>query len=352
MIKCEICSNGINDDAQSPSRRLAVPAADRHGFADCPKGKCLIAMNLRALQLFRNIVLTGALSDASDKLNISVSAASRLLSQLESDIGLRLFSRNRRRLELTEEGHLFFRQIANTLIGIDEISKVADDIRGRTQEWLSIVTAAPVANGLVVPALARLSAQMPDLKCTVNVENRFSIESKVSARGYNLGLISLPVENAIIDLEAVQFLRAKQCVLLAESHPLATREKLRPKDLAGQCFVSLTPGQRWRERLEELMGRAGLPYRVAFETGSTMVTIEMVRAGLGITLIDPISGPQTRGNGLVMLPIEGAQWSTYASLHPPGPRAPLAEQFLDAASDHVEHLRASDPLARDLLELI
>lgn len=309
-------------------------------------------MNLRALQLFRNIVLTGALSEASARLNISVSAASRLLSQLESDVGLRLFSRNRRRLELSEDGQLFFVQIANTLIGIDEISKVASDIRGRAQEWLSIVTSAPVANGLVVPALARLAAHMPDLKCTVNVESRFGIESKVSARGYNLGLIALPVENAIIDLQAVQFLRARQCVLMAESHPLSTREWLRPEDLAGQCFVSLTPGQRWRERLEELMGRAGLHYRVAFETGSTIVTIEMVRAGLGITLIDRICGPQTVGSGLVMRPIDGAQWSTYASLHPPGPRAPLAEHFLDAVSDHIEDLRASDPLACDLLELI
>ncbi|SNR69718.1 LysR family transcriptional regulator [Puniceibacterium sediminis] len=309
-------------------------------------------MNLRALQLFRHIVLTGALSEASDRLNISVSAASRLLSQLESDVGLTLFSRKRRRLELTEQGQLFFRQIANTLIGIDEIPKVADDIRGRAQEWLSIVTAAPVANGLVVPALARLSAAMPRLQCTVNVESRFDIESKVSVRGYNLGVISLPVENAIIDLQIVQFLRSRLCVLLVDSHPLAGRDTIRAEDLAGETFVSLAPGQRWRERLDELMGRAGLPYTVAFETGSTVVTVEMVRAGLGITLIDRVCAPPVLGNGLVMRPIEGAHWITYASLHPPGPHAPLAELFLDALSDHVEALRVAEPRARDLLELI
>ena len=309
-------------------------------------------MNLRALQLFRHIVLTGALSDASARLNISVSAASRLLSQLESDVGLSLFSRQRRRLELTEEGQLFFRQIANTLIGIDEIPNVATDIRGRAQEWLSIVTAAPVANGLVVPALARLSAQLPGLQCTVNVENRFDIESKVSVRGYNLGLISLPVENAIIDLQIVQFVRSRLCVLMADTHPLAQRGVIRAEELSGEQFVTLAPGQRWRERLEELMGRAGHPYTITFETGSTVVTVEMVRAGLGITLIDRICAPPLIGNGLVMRPVEGEHWITYASLHPPGPHAPFAERFLDAVCDHIEDVRSAEPQARDLLELI
>ncbi|PRY74334.1 DNA-binding transcriptional LysR family regulator [Yoonia maritima] len=311
-----------------------------------------ILMNLRALQLFRHIVLTGALSEASDRLNISVSAASRLLSQLESDVGLTLFSRKRRRLELTEEGQLFFRQVANTLIGIDEIPRVASDIRGRAQDWLSIVTAAPMANGLVVPALARLSDDLPQLQCTVNVENRFDIESKVSVRGYNLGLISLPVENAIIDLQIVQFLRSRLCVLLPDTHSLAQQNVVSAKDLADQAFVTLAPGQRWRDRLEELMGRAGHPFSVAFETGSTVVTVEMVRAGLGITLIDRVCAPPSLESGLVLRPIEGEHWITYASLHPPGPRAPFAERFLDAVSDHIEELCSAEPQARDLLELI
>ncbi|KMK68280.1 LysR family transcriptional regulator [Puniceibacterium sp. IMCC21224] len=309
-------------------------------------------MNLRALQLFRQIVLTGALSEASARLNISASAASRLLSQLESDIGLTLFSRTRRRLELTEEGQLFFRQVANTLIGIDEIPRVAADVRGRAQGWLSVVTAAPLANGLAVPALGRLAAETRSLQCTVSVESRFDIESKVSVRGYNLGLISLPVENAIIDLQVVPFLRSKLCVLMPEHHPLATHEVIRVQDLAGQTFVTLSPGQRWRNRLDELMGLAGQPFTIAFETGSTVVTVEMVRAGLGLTLIDRVCAPPVSGGGLVLRPVEGEHWITYASLHPRGPYAPLAEKFLDAISDHIEALRLREAQAHDFLELI
>ena len=78
----------------------------------------------------------------------------------------------------------------------------------------------------------------------------------------------------------------------------------------------------------------------------------MVRAGLGIALLDRVCAPPALGSGLVLRPIAGDHWITYASLHPPGARAPLAERFLDAVSDAIEDLRARDPQARDLLELI
>ncbi|KAA2316046.1 LysR family transcriptional regulator [Pseudooceanicola sediminis] len=309
-------------------------------------------MNLRALQLFRQIVLTGALSEASSRLNISVSAASRLLSQLESDVALTLFSRSRRRLELTEDGELFYRQIANTLLGIDEITRVSRDIRQRSKDWLSVVTAAPLANGLAVPGLARLRDRAAAMQCSVKVESRFEIESKVAARGYNLGLISLPVENAIIDLQIIPFLRSRLCVLMRDTHPLATRRAVTVNDLAGETFATLEAGQRWRNRLEEMLGEAGLSLAAPFESSSTLVTIEMVRAGLGIALLDRVCAPPALGSGLVLRPIAGDHWITYASLHPPGARAPLAERFLDAVSDAIEDLRARDPQARDLLELI
>ncbi len=309
-------------------------------------------MNLRALQLFRHIVLTGALSEASGRMNLSTSAASRLISQLEAEIGLTLFSRAKRQLELTEEGELFYRQIANTLIGIEEIRTVSADIRRRTQDWLSIVTAAPLANGLAIPGLAQMRRSGPEFQSTVNVETRFEIESKVAARGYNLGLISLPVENAIIELDVVPFLRSRLGILLPEDHHLASRDMLSIADIAGESFATLAPGQRWRDRLSELMGNKGQTLKAPFETGSTLVTVEMVRQGLGITLIDRICVTLWKGCGLVLRPLEGDYWITYASLHPRGPRAPLSERFLDAISAHIEDLRERDPQAAEMLELI
>ncbi|TNB47600.1 LysR family transcriptional regulator [Martelella lutilitoris] len=309
-------------------------------------------MNLRGLRLLHLIVLTGSLSEAAARLNLSPSAASRLLSQLEDQLSLTLFSRSRRNLELTEDGAEFYQQIANTLTGIDEIATVARDIKTRKRNWLSVVTAPPLANALVVPAIAAMREAGHEFQCTVHVESRFAIESKVAARGYNLGVISLPVENAIIPLDIMPILKARLCVLMPENHALARHREITPAMLEGAPFVTLAPGQRWRSRLDEVMGGSGLRVDTAVETGSTIVTVEMVRMGLGVTLIDPVCAPALTTKGLVLRPLAGDHWITYASLHAKGPRSQLSEVFLDALSQHVEVQRAERPEIADLFYLI
>lgn len=309
-------------------------------------------MNLRGLQLFRNIVVTGSLSEAAERQNLSPSAASRMLGQLEAQVSLQLFSRSRRNLELTEEGALFYRQIANTLDGIEEIPLIARSLKSRSRRWLSVVTAAPLANGLVVPTIARLKRAGVELECTLHVENRFEIESKVAARGYNIGMISLPVQNAIIPIDIMPILRSRLVVLMPVGHRFATQDDIRLQDLAEEPLITLGAGQRWRERLDEVMGQSGLRPEIAFETGSSLVAVEMVRQGLGLTLIDPMVLTPALMQGLAMRPLEGDHWITYASIHARGPRPDLAEEFLDALCDHVEARRTGPEQLSDLVYLI
>ncbi|MCI5076626.1 LysR family transcriptional regulator [Oricola sp.] len=309
-------------------------------------------MNLRSFLLFRHIVLTGSLSLAAKRLNVSASAASRMLTQLEDQVGLTLFSRSRRNLKLTEDGALFYRQISNTLDGLEEVPSIADDIKRRARSWLSVVTAAPLANALVVPTVARLREAGLDFQCTLHIESRFEIESKVAARGYNLGFISLPVENEIIPLDIMPLLRSRLCVLMPEGHPLSGCDEVELERLEREELVTLASGQRWRSRLDDVMGEAGLKPRIAFETGSTLVTLEMVRHGLGLTLADPACLTASTLQGLAMRPLEGEHWTTYASIHAKGPRAELSEVFLDTLSAHVEAQRAADREIAETLYLI
>ncbi|MEP1649479.1 MAG: LysR family transcriptional regulator [Paracoccaceae bacterium] len=309
-------------------------------------------MNIKGLRLFRNVVVTGSLSEAADRVNLSASAASRLLTQLEGEISLTLFSRDKRSLELSDEGVQFYQQISNTLDGIDEIPDIARDIRSRTRTWLSVVTAAPLANGLLVPTIARLRRDGVDLQCTVHVESRFEIESKVAVRGYNMGLISLPLENEIIPLDIMPFLRSRLCLLMPEDHPLTGEAEIDPRMLADVPFVTLSAGQRWRSRLDEVMGKSGVRPKIAFETGSTLVTIEMVRQGLGLTLIDATMLPPAAMQGLAMRPVGSDEWLTYASVHAKGPRTEMSEVILDGMCAHIEARREAEQDARHLIYLI
>lgn len=309
-------------------------------------------MNIRGLQLFRDIVVTGTLAEAARRSNMSVSAASRLLTQLEAQLGLTLFSRSRRALELSEHGTLFYHQISSTLDGLKEIPNIAREVAARGSRTLSIVAATPIANRLVVPPLAQLHAEGLDCDFNVHVESRFAIESKVAAGGYDLGLISLPVENEIVPLDIVPIMRARLCVFMPAEHPLAALDEIPVAQLAEQEFLTLASGQRWRVRLDELLGAAGYRPQIILQTGSTMVTLEMVRCGIGITLSDAVFSPGHVQGPNVLRPVEGDNWITYAAIHARGRRAALAEPFLDALGDHIERQRALSAEDAALIHLI
>lgn len=285
-------------------------------------------MNLRSLRIFRRIVTLGSLAQASRELNISPSAASRLISLLESELNLTLFARHKRRLELTEEGDRFYRETEHILRGLDEMGAVSQDIRQQTNNRLRLVTAAPLAMGVIAPTLALMRQQGMAFECDINVETRFGIESKVAARAYNFGIISVPLENAIVELTVEPFLEARIGVLMRADHPLADRRTISPEDIVDQPLVALRKGQRWRARMDEVFSGAGLSPPIPYETTSTPVVTQLVRDGLGLTIVDRVCGRILQGEPLVLRPLAQERWVTYATIHPRGPRPSLEREFV------------------------
>jgi DNA-binding transcriptional LysR family regulator len=187
---------------------------------------------------------------------------------------------------------------------------------------------APIANGLVSPALAQLAAGGCEFRCSVSVETRFDIESKVASRSYNLGLISLPVENSIIQLKTVPILKARVGVIVPRDHHLAKRATVTASDLMHEPLIGLKPGQRWRDRADEYLGSTGALLKFWIETNATPLAISMVREGLGVSVIDPICAALLPKDDMaVFRPLEDEHWTTYASLHPQGVHMALAERF-------------------------
>ncbi|KQX38254.1 hypothetical protein ASD04_11645 [Devosia sp. Root436] len=308
-------------------------------------------MNLRSLRIFRRVVTTGSLAQASQDLNISPSAASRLLSLLESELKLNLFSRSKRRLELTEEGDRFYRQTEHILRGLDEMELIAAEIRAQANELLSLVTAAPLAMGLISPSLVLMQQRDAAFECVINVETRFDLESKVAARAYNVGVISLPIENGILDLTIEPFLETRLGVLMRTDHPLAGQAEIALDELARHPIVALTKGQRWRERLDDIFSASGLTPEIHLETTSTPVVKSLVRDGAGLTVVDCICGRIADDEPLLLKPLAGEKWITYATIHPNGPRSARSGQFIEAMRDFIR-AEMTRSQARSMLRLI
>ncbi len=300
-------------------------------------------MNIRALRLFRLVVSAGSLSAAAESMNLSTPAASRLIGLLETETRLRLFHRTRRRLTLTQQGELFYREAEHILAGFEEIPRIAADIRSRSQSQLRLVTGPRIGQGLLSPALALFRKAHPEIRVSVDMQSRFGIEGSVGTRLYDLGIISLPVAHPLVEIENHPLFRVRVEAVLPEGHRLAAQRAVTAQDLVAEPLLGLWPGQRWRKQIDDFFGSGGVRPQYAVETRSSLMTCQLVRDGVGVAMLDRVSAQAIDLRGLVMRPLEPERWILFGYVYQA--RQPLGQNalaFLDCVRQVLHRFRAQN----------
>lgn len=276
-------------------------------------------------------------------MSLSAPAASRLISLLETETRLQLFTRARRRLALTLQGEVFYRETEHILAGFDEIPRIVADIRSRSQGQLRLVTAPRIGQGLVSPALALFRREHPEIRVSVDMRSRFGIEGSVGTRLYDLGIISLPVSHPLVQIENKPLFRVRVEAMLPEKHRLAARRSVTAQDLAAEPLLGLWPGQRWRKQVDDFFGSGGVRPVYAVETRSSLMACQLVRDGVGIALLDRICAQAIDLHGIVMRPLEPERWILFGYVYQA--RQPLSANamvFLDCLRRVLERFRAEN----------
>lgn len=285
-------------------------------------------MNIRALQAFRLVVSEGSVAGAARAMHISQPAVSRLVALLEAEFRLTLFRRSRQRLLLTDEGRAFLREAARILANIDDLPRIAGEIRAARGQRLRLVTMPRISLSIVSPAVARFAAQYPDRHVSVDLRTRRDLELWIAGREYDLGIGNVPVHRDTV--QGIPLVRARLGVLLPAGHRLADRKKLRLQDIAGERLIGQMPGLLFRRQVDELFGTAGLVPDYALETSSSQIASEMVAAGAGLTVIDRLSLTDGLMQRARLVALEPARWVCFGVILPAG--AVLdgpAAQFVD-----------------------
>lgn len=300
-------------------------------------------MNIRALRIFRLIVTKGSLTAAAGAMNLSASAASRLVTMLEAETKLQLFHRSRRRLTLTAQGEAFYHEAEHILAGFDEIPKIAADILHRSEGQLRLVTAPRIGQGLVAPALALFRRRLPGIKVSVDIRSRSEIEARVGERLYDLGVISLPVSHTMVEISNLPLFRVRVEAFLPRDHRLAAKAALSATDLAREPLLGLLPEQRWREQVDDFFASGGEKPRYVVETQSSLMACQLARDGAGIAILDRLCAQAIEWRDMTARPLEPERWTLFGYIfqarHGLGGNAAA---FVDCMREVLEQFRDAD----------
>ncbi len=255
-------------------------------------------MKLQALRLFLRIMELGSLAAAAQSLNMSQSAASRLLSGLEHGTGLRLFHRDRMRLVPTTEGTSFFAEVRRVLVAIDDLPRVAERVASGTRVRLRIVSMPRFAASLLAPAVADFHRHHPEVD--VAIIHRRELELAIANQSFDLGIGALPLDNP--GVEAQPLLSLPAVVVLPARHPLARRKSLGARDLAAETLVVLGPGTQLRHDVEAMFAAEGVAVRPKIVVDSLEFACRLVAQGAGVAIADSLTPAALGAGRLAMVP--------------------------------------------------
>ena len=283
-------------------------------------------MKLRQLEAMRAVLARGTTTQAAELMGLTQSAVSRLITQLERELGFSLFDRRHGRLLITPEGQQFYTVAEKVLAGIDQISATARDIQTLGTGPVRLIAMPALGYGLLPETVAKVKERFNNVKISIDVGARQEIEKGVANARYDFGLATLPIEHESIDIEAV-------CVTPPD-HPLARRKVIHAHDLENEQFISVEPGALFRYRTDELFGRLGIRRKIGVEAQSTIMVCNMVATGIGVSIVHPFIA-ETFGDRVAARRFEPAIRFEYGLLFPTGvTRSQITREF-------IETLRAS-----------
>lgn len=195
------------------------------------------------MRVFVAVVDAGSFVGAADALDISKAAVSRIVSELELRLGVRLLHRTTRRLSLTNEGELFVARCRELLSGVEEAEAEITEHSGQAVGVLKV--SAPFSYGVLrlAPLWGEFMAQHPGIQLEVTLSDRFV---DLVDEGFDLAIRIARLESSSL---VSRRLSSTRLVLCASPRYLKKHGRPRePQDLAGHAVLAyslLAAGDSW-----------------------------------------------------------------------------------------------------------
>jgi DNA-binding transcriptional LysR family regulator len=242
-----------------------------------------INWNLHHLRLFLAVARLASYTRAAQELSIAQPAISHQVKALERELGVELFERRGRHVELTPAGRTLAATGREVFHELDEGARLLAELTLGAGGTVDI--AADTTSGIyVVPAaLGAFHRAQPGIDVTLHVENRIGVLRRLTERTCDLAVMADPPGS--IGVGVVPFLLDRLVAIAAPDYPLSGGRSISLATLAAERFLLRETGSGTRAATERLFARAGLRLEPAMELGSTGAIKQAVTAGLGISVV-------------------------------------------------------------------
>lgn len=260
-----------------------------------------INYDLHDLQAFVAVAERASFRQAASDLFLSQSALSRRIEKLEEGLGVKLFERTTRRVQLTNVGQTFLVNVRTALDGLeDAVLGVADLAAHRTGS----VTLACVPSAVwhfLPKVLKQFSERFPRIRVRVHDESAQDVLNLVLSGEADFGINFTGAEDAEIVFEPIY--KERYVLAMRHDHPLARRKELNWKETVGERYLSVAKSSGNRSVIDAALAGVEKHPFVFCEVNHVSGVLALVEAGMGVAAVPGLSVLPGRPDTIVGVPL-------------------------------------------------
>lgn len=259
----------------------------------------ILRMTLHQLRIFLTVAQSSTLTRASKQLGLAQPSLSKQLATLEDSVGTRLFDRGHNRMALTDAGRVLLRHAQNVLREIDEAEAGLREFAAGKRAIVRVAGLNSVIKTLLPDALMRCESTA-DLEIDIQEAAPAEVLEMLYSRQVQIGLIAADsVAQASVGFQQIPIVEDPYVLAVPSSIKLEALADLSsaPAEVAGvlnRC-VQFHFGTQHTLRVQQWYHRVLPLHRIVARCRTYEVALELVRAGLGVSLVPALTALPAEG---------------------------------------------------------
>jgi len=240
-------------------------------------------MELRQLKHFLAVAQYGHFTHAAKSLNIAQPALSISIKKFEQLLGVPLFTRSDRKVELTQEGQVLMQHATKILQQVDDAKLAINEMIGLEKGEVRLGAPSMMGSYFFPEIIMAFKSQYPKLKLVLVDAGTQSIREMLLSGELDIGVIlekDVPEE-----LETDHLLRCEMLAVTGEGHPFANKPSISFSEFFSQDLVMFKPGYFHRDYIDKASKQYDHTLKLSYETNLLTMILNIVKREFAVTAL-------------------------------------------------------------------
>jgi DNA-binding transcriptional LysR family regulator len=240
-------------------------------------------LHMEWYRIFRYTARHGNVTKAAQELHVTQPSVSYAIKQMEEALGLKLFHRLSKGVELTEEGRALLAYVEQSFALLEAAQQHVRDLKQLTAGELRVGASDSLIKHLLLPQLSFFHTRYPGIRIRLSHGRTPDIAQRLKEGLIDCAVVHMPVDDPKLDVQPLAAL--DDCFVVGEAYRELAGRALTAGDLVRLPLLLLSPGSSTRSFVDRWFAARGFTTKPDIELGSVDLLVEFAIQGFGAAFV-------------------------------------------------------------------